>query len=171
MPSLPPPARPLRHLQPTGLYPALGHGYSHAVEVREPVRWLWVAGQGGEDIDGQLAPSFELQAAQALRNLTLALAAGAATMADVVKISVLIVDHRPQRMALWQQALRQHWSDGVGENRKPLFPACTLIPVHALALPGMLIEVEAIAASAITSSSTPPAGAVSHRLNRSSDPV
>ena len=47
--------------------------------------------------------------------------------------------------------MRLHWSDGAPgdgapSSTLPRFPACTLIPVPRLALPGMLIEVDAVAA-------------------------
>ena len=51
-----------------------------------------------------------------------------------------------ERFNDWQSAVRAHWGEGAPGDSRPRFPACTLIPVPKLALPGMLIEVDAIAA-------------------------
>ena len=67
-------------------------------------------------------------------------------MGHVLKLTVLIVDHSLERFEHWQSAVRQHWGCGEAGDQRPRFPACTLIPVPKLALPGMLIEVEATAA-------------------------
>lgn len=140
------PAPQPRYLQPTGLYDSLPNGYTHVVTVQEPLRWLFVSGQGGENALAELPDSFALQAAQALANIKTALAAGGADMGHVLKLTVLIVDHSLERFEHWQGAVRQHWGSGEPGGRRPRFPACTLIPVPKLALPGMLIEVEATAA-------------------------
>jgi enamine deaminase RidA (YjgF/YER057c/UK114 family) len=139
------PAPQPRYLQPTGLYDSLPNGYTHVVTVQEPLRWLFVSGQGGENALAELPDSFALQAAQALANIKTALAAGGADMGHVLKLTVLIVDHSLERFEHWQSAVRQHWGSGEpGDSGRA--PACTLIPVPKLALPGMLIEVEATAA-------------------------
>lgn len=135
-----------RYLQPAGLYDSLPNGYTHVVSVQEPLRWLFVSGQGGENALAELPDSFALQAAQALANIRTALAAGGADMGHVLKLTVLIVDHSLERFEHWQSSVREHWGSGEPGDRRPRFPACTLIPVPKLALPGMLIEVEATAA-------------------------
>ena len=136
----------IQHLHPAGLYNSTSNGYTHVVTAQEPLRWLFVSGQGGEDAEANLPDNFARQAEQALRNVEIALAAGGACMADVTKLTVLIVDHGLQRFEQWQNSIRQHW----GGSDLPPFPACTLIPVPKLALPGMLIEVDAIAAVSAT---------------------
>lgn len=141
----------LHHLQPAGLYDATPNGYTHVVTVHGPAQWAFVSGQGGENQAGDLPDSFAVQAQQALSNLKLALQAAGADMGQVVKLTLLIVDHSEARFNDWQAAVRLHWSDGAPSdgapsNTLPRFPACTLIPVPRLALPGMLIEVDAVAA-------------------------
>lgn len=138
------------YLQPTDLYDSLPNGYTHVVTVQEPLRWLFVSGQGGENVQAELPDSFALQAAQALANIKTALAAGGADMGHVLKLTVLIVDHSLERFEHWQSAVREHWGSGEPGDKRPRFPACTLIPVPKLALPGMLIEVEATAALPMT---------------------
>lgn len=145
---------PIQHLQPSGLYEAASNGYTHAISVQAPQRWLLVSGQGGENSAGELADDFLSQARQALANVQCALRAGGADMAQVVKISVLIVDHSLERFSHWQTALNEHWGSGGPGDARPRFPVCSLIPVPKLALPGMWIEVEAMAA--ITSASAAP---------------
>lgn len=138
-----------QYLQPAGLYDSLPNGYTHEVSIQEPLRWLFVSGQGGENTRADLPDSFAQQAAQALTNIKTALATGDASMGHVLKLTVLIVDHSLERFEHWQRCVRLHWGCG---NAKPRFPACTLIPVPKLALPGMLIEVEATAAVPATGS-------------------
>jgi enamine deaminase RidA (YjgF/YER057c/UK114 family) len=132
------PTAPHRFINPQGLYDPAPNGYSHVVVATTPACLVYVAGQGGEDVDGRLSSDFATQVRQALRNLQTALVAAEATLAQVVKISVLIVDHSEQRLAVLSQEVRAAW------GASPT-PACTLIPVPRLALDGMLFEIEATA--------------------------
>jgi enamine deaminase RidA (YjgF/YER057c/UK114 family) len=125
-------------INPIGLYDPRPNGYTHVVVAPTPARMIYVAGQGGENAAGELDPDFGAQVGQALRNLQLALTAVDASLAHVVKISVLIVDHSAARLAVLSSALREAWGE------RPA-PACTLIPVARLALDGMLFEIEATA--------------------------
>lgn len=124
---------------PEGLYDPSPNAYSHLAEVRPGSRLLAVAGQGGEDAQGRLAPDFEVQARQALANLRLALAAKGAGLGDVYKLTLLIVDHSEPRLLQWVAEAQQAWAGA-------MLPTCTLIPVPRLALDGMLIEIDALAA-------------------------
>lgn len=131
----------LRFTNPAGLYDPAPNGYSHVATVDGPARLVFVAGQGGEDEQGRLAEDFGVQVDQALENLQIALAAGGARVRDVVKLTVLVVDHSEARLFLLSEAIKALW----GEHPTP---ACTLIPVSRLALDGMLFEIEATAAVA-----------------------
>lgn len=124
---------------PEGLYDPSGNAYSHVAEVRADSRLLFIAGQGGEDSNGQLPPLFTEQARQALANLELALASKGASLAQVFKLTLLIVEHSEPRLRQWVAEADRAW----GPHMKP---ACTLIPVPRLALDGMLVEIEAVAA-------------------------
>lgn len=64
---------------PEGLYDPSGNAYSHVAEVHADSRLLFIAGQGGEDRNGQLSPLFAEQARQALANLEIALASKGAS--------------------------------------------------------------------------------------------
>ncbi len=125
-------------INPAGLYAPSANGYSHVAVVRLPARVIHVAGQGGETADGALSPRFEVQVAQALDNLALALAAAGAGLADVAKLTVLVVDHDQDRLGILSAQIGQRWPPGRA-------PTCTLIPVPRLALDGMLFEIEATA--------------------------
>lgn len=127
-----------RFIQPQGLYDATANGYSHVVIAEAPARHIYIAGQGGENARGELSPDFAQQVAQALRNLAAALDAAQAAPSDVVKLTVLVVDHTQERLGVFVQALRAMWGAAPP-------PACTLIPVPRLALDGMLFEIEATA--------------------------
>ena len=124
---------------PEGLYDPSGNAYSHVAEVRADSRLLFIAGQGGEDSQGQLSPVFAEQARQALANLELALASKGASLAQVFKLTLLIVEHSEARLGQWVAEADRAW----GTRMKP---TCTLIPVPRLALDGMLVEIEAVAA-------------------------
>ncbi|WP_338744176.1 RidA family protein [Pseudomonas putida] len=124
---------------PEGLYDPSGNAYSHVAEVRAYSRLLFIAGQGGEDSNGQLSPLFAEQGRQALANLELALASKGASLAQVFKLTLLIVEHSEARLRQWVVEADRAW----GPHMKP---TCTLIPVPRLALDGMLVEIEAMAA-------------------------
>jgi enamine deaminase RidA (YjgF/YER057c/UK114 family) len=124
---------------PAGLYDPAPNGYSHVASVAAGARLVFIAGQGGEDEHGRLSPDFAEQVRQALGNLRTALQSAGAGTQDVVKLTVLIVDHSEQRLQMFGELLQAAF--GVGAK-----PTCTLIPVPRLALDGMLFEIEALAA-------------------------
>ncbi|MFK5732595.1 MAG: RidA family protein [Gammaproteobacteria bacterium] len=124
---------------PEGLYDPSANAYSHVAEVQAGSRLLFIAGQGGEDAQGNLSPLFAEQARQALANLRLALASKGAGLAQVCKLTLLIVEHDQQRLRQWVAEADRAW----GTQMKP---TCTLIPVPRLALDGMLVEIDAVAA-------------------------
>lgn len=126
----------LSFLNPAGLYDPRPNGYSHLAIAQGPVRTVYIAGQGGEDVHGALSPDFAVQVRQALGNLQTALEAAQALPSDVAKLTVLIVDHSEERLHVFGQALAAMWGDAPA-------PACTLIPVPRLALDGMLFEIDA----------------------------
>ncbi|HEN8799691.1 TPA: RidA family protein [Pseudomonas putida] len=133
------PSRAFQLSNPEGLYDPSSNAYSHVAEVRAGSRLLFIAGQGGEDRDGALSPVFAEQARQALANLELALVSKGAGLAQVVKLTLLVVEHSQARLREWVAAADEAW----GPNMKP---TCTLIPVPRLALDGMLVEIDAVAA-------------------------
>lgn len=124
---------------PPGLYDPSANGYSHVAQVAAGARLVFIAGQGGETVDGQLSADFAEQVRQALANLQTALHSVGAEVGQVAKLTVLIVDHSHARLEIFGRQLQQLWGDSPT-------PACTLIPVPRLALDGMLFEIEAVAA-------------------------
>jgi enamine deaminase RidA (YjgF/YER057c/UK114 family) len=123
-------------VNPASLYDPRPNGYSHVAVVAEPQRLVFVAGQGGEDVNGELPAEFAEQLQRALANVSAALQAVDAQVSQVVKLTVLVVDHSEPRLAVLSAALRGVWGDEA--------PTCTLIPVPRLALDGMLVEIEAL---------------------------
>jgi len=127
----------LERLTPTGLFkPA---AYTQVV-VAQGRRMVFIAGQVSIDADGNLvAPGdFAGQVKQVFANLRTALRGAGATPADVTKLTIFVVGYTPALRAV------------IGEARAAIFragelPASTLVGVQALAEPGYLLEVEAIA--------------------------
>jgi enamine deaminase RidA (YjgF/YER057c/UK114 family) len=112
-------------------------GYSHVVEAEG--RLIFVAGQVSLDKNGDLVGKgdIELQARQAYANLEAALAAVGANFDDVVRVTTYVVDYRPEHRTVLRQIRSEHWPADP--------PAATLLGVSALALPDLLVEVEATA--------------------------
>ncbi|WP_148864937.1 RidA family protein [Marinobacter fonticola] len=123
---------------PEGLYDPSENGYSHVAVVAPDSRLIYIAGQGGENAQGELPDDFHLQVRWAIANLKIAANAAGAELKDIAKLTVLIVDHSEERLRILTEELNSAW----GSEMKP---TCTLIPVPRLALDGMLFEVEAVA--------------------------
>ncbi len=117
-------------------------GYTHVLTVQGG-RLVFVSGQVAVDKDGQIVGRGDLkaQAFKAAENLAAALKGAGASMADVVKLNTYVVNYK-------QDDYR-----AIAEMRRAMFPgehppASTLIGVAALAVDGLLIEIEAVAAIA-----------------------
>lgn len=110
--------------------------YSDAVETSGPVRWLITAGTPGLAEDGTLPPDFSAQAELAWHNLMRLLHGAGMDAHDLVKITQTLI----RRSDL--DAYRPIRSRFLGNAR----PAAMLSFVNELVWPGMLIELEAVAA-------------------------
>ena len=112
------------------------YGFTQVVVVPSGVELVYIAGQGGADENGNYG-SFVEQMDLSFASLQTALEAVGATPEDVVKITILSVEHNEEKLGLISQKRNSFWS-----NHKP---ASTLIPVPRLASDGMLFEIDAIA--------------------------
>ena len=105
-----------------------------------PARTVYISGQVAVDQDQKLIGEGDLaaQAMQAFRNLEIALAAGGASTADVVKINIYVKDYKPEDATPISEALRRYLPH-------EQLPTSTWLGVQALAKEGFLIEVDAVA--------------------------
>jgi enamine deaminase RidA (YjgF/YER057c/UK114 family) len=112
--------------------------YTHVIAATGS-RMVFVAGQAADDVQGNLVGSGDLaaQAHQAFANLARALAAVGATPEQVTRITIYIVDHRPEYLPVISEARITVFGDHK--------PTDVLVGVQTLAEPGYLIEVDAIA--------------------------
>ena len=127
----------LRFVNPPGLYNPAPNGYSHLALFPKGWRIILPAGQGGETEDQVLSEDFATQLTQAVRNTATVLAAAGAKLSDVAKFTLYVVDHDTEKFRIIREEFARVWGD-----RKP---AWTLAPVPALALEGMLVEIDVIA--------------------------
>lgn len=127
----------IQRINPNELASPSHYGFTNVVIVPANRTMIFIAGQGGRDNQGNLG-DFETQLKQAFNNLRTALAAAGATPEDVVKITVLSVDHDAKKQELISAERNKMWSDEL------IKPASTLIPVPRLASEGMLFEIDAI---------------------------
>ncbi len=115
-------------------------GYSYVVEASGASRTIYFAGQLGVDMNNKFvgAPGdFHAQCVQAFDNMTLALQAAGARWSNVVKINNFLVNIE-SNMAAFRQVRDRYLNE-----KAP--PVSTTIGVPALARPGGLFEIEAIA--------------------------
>ena len=117
-------------------------GYSHVAKVNRGTL-VYIAGQVSSDASGKLVGEgdFEAQAERVFANVKLAVEAGGATMADIVKMNTYIVASVDPADVPKMRAVRGRYF-GSGTP-----PASTLVYVSRLAQPGWMIEVEVVAAN------------------------
>ena len=111
--------------------------YAQAVKVTGAQTVLYISGQVAYTAEGGVAHpgDFKAQAREVLQFLTAQVEAGGGTMASIVKVNTYLTDirHRAEFAPIRQEFFGAK------------MPAHTLVAVAALALPDLLIEVEAIA--------------------------
>ena len=112
-------------------------GFTHAVRVGNV---LYVSGEVPLDSTGQLVGRGDLaaQARQAFANLDMVLKIGGAVPEDIVRLTIYVVNVKPEDLATIRQAGAQFFPD-----RNP--PAGTIVGVAGLPHDGMLIAVDATA--------------------------
>lgn len=112
-------------------------GYSQAIKVTGAETILFISGQVDYDAKGQPGHmgDFAGQARATFQALKAQVEAAGGTVANIVKLNTYLVDvrHRTELGAIREEFF----------GKKA--PASTLIGVTALAMPGWLIEIEAIA--------------------------
>lgn len=127
----------LTRSNPDGIHKPFA-GYSHVVTAEGAGKLVFCAGQVAADPAGNVLPpdDFDAQATMVMENLKKALAGGGATLADVTKVTIYIVNPHDVPKA---RGLLKAW---FGDNA----PGSTLCVLRGLANPNFLIEIEAIAA-------------------------
>lgn len=113
-------------------------GFSQAWRVDGAQSLVFVSGQGGITPEGALvdATDFDAQVRQTFENMKTVLEQAGGTLESVVKLAVFLTDMSRLRDF---GRVRNEFLDAAKS------PASTAVGVTALALPGMMVEVEAIA--------------------------
>ena len=121
---------------PAGVAAPIRPYYSNCVKVAAGSSLLFLSGQVGMDPQGRIVGGDAgSQTRQAIENLRVMLVANGATLDDVVRVTVYVTDMR-------------HFEE-VAAPRLKAFPAngpsSTIVEVRALAIPGLLVEIDAVA--------------------------
>jgi monoamine oxidase len=114
--------------------------YHHVSTITTPSRIIYTAGQIGRQSNGSIADTYLEQVTIAVANLKACLESQGAEAKDIVKLTYYIVDYDSSR--------REH-ADPLYAYLGDVRPPTTLVPVPALALPGLLFEIEAVASVAL----------------------
>ena len=127
----------ITRINPEGMCKPLA-SYSHVVSAEGAQKLVFCAGQVAADADGKVLPpdDFDGQARMVLENLSRALAAAGAKLADVTKITIYICN--PHDVPKARGILQTYFAGNP--------PGSTLCILRGLANPNFLLEIEAIAA-------------------------
>ncbi len=127
----------ITHLSPEGMH--RNPAFSQAVVVTSPAATIYIGGQNAVNAQGEIVGKGDLaaQTEQIFVNLGIVLDAAGATLHDIVKWTMFIVDGQDLRPGF--EVFQRHW----GTEHAP--PAISAALVSSLAHPDFLVEIEAIA--------------------------
>ena len=128
---------PITHVNPEGM--PRNPAFSWAVRVPAGYDTIYVGGQNGVGPDGTVVgPGLGEQTRQAYTNLRTCLEAAGASLTDVVKWTILCVEGSSLREGF--AVFGEFWPSDAPT------PVITFAFVAGLAVPGALVEIEAVAA-------------------------
>jgi len=129
---------PITRGNPDGLKNVRATVYNHFVRVDQPKSMIFVSGQVSRDNEGQQvgAGSMLEQTRQCIRNIEICLTAAGGSLSDIVWTTVYTTDMREFRQIV---AARE-------EFFKTNLPTSTMVEVAHLADPGLMVEIQVIAA-------------------------
>jgi 2-iminobutanoate/2-iminopropanoate deaminase len=129
---------PITRGNPVGLKNVRATVYNHFVRVDQPKSMIFVSGQVSRDSEGQQvgAGSMLEQTRQCIRNIETCINAAGGSLADIVWTTVYTTDIREFRQIV---AARE-------EFFKTNLPTSTMVEVVHLADPGLMVEIQVIAA-------------------------
>ena len=130
---------PQQRINPTAL-PNWSRSFSQVIVSIAGSRLVFVSGQVSVNSNNEIigAGDLALQARTAFANLRTALEAGGANVRDVVRLGIHVVGYRPEHAEVIGDAMRVQFG-------AEALPTSTWLGVQALALEGLLIEVDAMA--------------------------
>jgi enamine deaminase RidA (YjgF/YER057c/UK114 family) len=125
------------YLNPEGL--VKNPAFTQVVTVTGPAKTVYVGGQDAVDAAGQIVGKGDIKAQveQIFKNIQIALEASGATLEDVVKWNIYVVQGQPLHPGF--EVFQRVWGN------RPNPPAISMMFVAGLAHPDFLAEMDAIA--------------------------
>ena len=129
----------IEYIQPEGL-PDLTKYHLSQVVTSTRSKSIYISGQTARDKDGNQVggDDLEKQMVQSLSNIQTALKELGASMRDVVRLEIYLVDWSSDKLPAYQAAMKQFFDP---EH----LPANTLLGIEKLSFPQFLVEITAIA--------------------------
>jgi len=124
---------------PEGMKNVRASVYNHYVRVDQPKSLIFVSGQVSRDSDGQQVGRGSMleQTRQCIRNIEKSLKAAGAELSDIVWTTVYTTDMREFKEIVTARE----------EFFKTNLPTSTMVEVVHLADPGLMVEIQVIAAA------------------------
>jgi enamine deaminase RidA (YjgF/YER057c/UK114 family) len=116
---------------------SLAGKYSLGAEVPQGARLFYVSGQVGVDSRGKLQVGIDKQVEQVFKNIGQVLKSAGMGFGDIVKVTTFLTD---SRYIVPFRTVRDRFFPA------PPYASSTLLIVAGLADPGMLVEIEVVAA-------------------------